>query len=309
MDSLTASSSTATPRAPIAFETMELSPGFVRRWLVPALSLAILAGALIQLRNLEFSKLLAMTPVSPLFWAVFLVSYFFQPVSELLIFRRLWDLPNKAILPLLRKRLSNEVLFGYSGEAYFYAWARKNAPMVTAPFGAVKDVAILSAAVANVVTLALVALCWPLLANLKLGFDGEVITGSAAIITLGSLLPMLFRKMLFSLGARDLLFISGVHLVRIIAGLVLTAALWAIILPTAPMSWWLLLVTLRMLVSRLPLVPNKDLVFAGLAAFMIGRDTDMTALVSLVAGLTLVAHLAVSAGLGALDLTAPEESR
>lgn len=308
MDSLVARSEAA--RAPLDFEQMKLSPGIIQRWLVPALSLAILGSALVQLRNLDFHRLMEMTPVSPLFWTVFLVGYFFQPVSEWVIFNRLWNLPGRAIVPLLRKRLSNEVLLGYSGEVYFYSWARRNADMATAPFGAVKDVAILSAAVANVVTLVLVAACWPLLNGLKLGFDGELITGSAAIITVGSLATMLFRRFLFSLGTGDLLFISGVHLVRILVTLGTTAILWAIILPTAPLTWWLLLVTLRMLVSRLPLIPNKDLVFAGLAAFLIGRETDTTALVSLIAGLTLAAHLAVGAGLGALDLAgASEEAR
>ena len=305
MNSLMARSERA--RTPLDFETMKLTPGIVQRWLVPMLSIAIMVSALLQLRNLDFHRLVAMTPVSPLFWAVFLLSYFFQPASEWIIFRRLWSLPGRAIIPLLRKRLTNEVLLGYSGEVYFYGWARRNAQMVAAPFGAVKDVAILSAAVANVATLVLVAACWPLLSALKLGFDGELITGSAAIITVGSLVPMLFRRFLFSLGTRDLMFIAGVHLVRILANLLLTAALWEIIMPSAPLHWWLLLVTLRMLVSRLPLIPNKDLVFAGLAAFLIGREADMTALVSLIAGLTLAAHLAVGAGLGALDLAGAEE--
>ncbi|WP_174273300.1 hypothetical protein [Sphingomonas bacterium] len=300
---------TVVQKTTLDFERMELSPGFVRRWLVPALSLAILAGALIQLRSLEYHRLLRMTPVSPLFWTVFLLGYFFAPASEWVIFRRLWDLPARGIVPLLRKRLSNEVLLGYSGEVYFYSWARRHAALVAAPFGAVKDVAILSAAVANVCTLVLVAACWPLLRGLHLGFDGALITGSAAIVTLGSLATMLFRRFLFSLPRRELAFIALVHLVRIVASLVLTAILWALILPSAPLTWWLLLATLRMLVSRLPLIPNKDLVFAGLAAFLVGHETDVTSLVSLIAGLTLAAHLAVAAGLGALDLAAPDEAQ
>lgn len=249
-----------------------------------------------------------MTPLSAAFWAVFLVSYFFQPVSELVIFRRLWGLPVRDIFPLLRKRLSNELLLGYSGEAYFYAWARQNAPMVTAPFGAVKDVAMLSAAVANVVTLILVAMCWPFLREVRLGVDGDLLVGSTAIITVGSLASMLFRRVLFSLSAPDLLFIALVHGVRILAYLALTATLWDMIMPAAPMSWWLLLVTLRMLVTRLPLIPNKDLVFAGCAALLIGRSADLTALVTLIAGLTLATHLVVGCGLAALDLAKSENS-
>ena len=56
------------------------------------------------------------------------------------------------LIALHKKRISNEVLLGYSGEAYFYAWARQRSQMVAAPFGAVKDVSILSAIAGNAIT-------------------------------------------------------------------------------------------------------------------------------------------------------------
>lgn len=64
---------------------------------------------------------------------------------------------------------------------------------------------------------------------------------------------------------------------------------------------------MRMLVSRLPLVPNKDVVFAGIAAFWVGSHSDVAALLYLITGFTLTAHLAVAAALGLFDLIATEE--
>jgi len=48
--------------------------------------------------------------------------------------------------------------------------------------------------------------------------------------------------------------------------------------------------------SRLPFLPNKDVVFAGLAVFMIGHDAEVGALMTMMASLFLVTHL----GLGLL---------
>ncbi len=238
-----------------------------------------------------------MTPVLPSFWIIFLVGYFFGPVSEWVIFRRLWALPTRGLFPLLRKRLSNELLLGYSGELYFYSWARRNASLVAAPFGAVKDVAMLSAAIGNFSTLILIGACWPSLRNLQLGVSGRLMITSAAIVMTVSLATLLFRRILFTLPPRDLVFISAVHFVRTLVGLVTTATLWVLVLPVIPISLWLILVTMRMLVSRLPLVPNKDIVFAGIAAFWVGSHSDVAALLYLITGFTLTAHLVVAAAL------------
>ena len=59
------------------------------------------------------------------------------------VYCRRWGIPLSGFVALLKKRIANDVVLGYSGEAYFYAWARQNAKMVAAPFGAVKDVSVL----------------------------------------------------------------------------------------------------------------------------------------------------------------------
>ena len=64
-----------------------------------------------------------------------------------------WDMPAQADLGAakdkLKKLIGNELLLGYVGEVYFYDWARRHVKMEGSPFGAVKDVAILSALAGN----------------------------------------------------------------------------------------------------------------------------------------------------------------
>ena len=95
---------------------------------------------------------------------------------------------------------------------------------------------------------------------------------------------------------------AGIHLLRIIATTVLAAMMWHMLLPGIPLSWWILLGTLRQLVSRLPFLPNKDVVFAGMAAFLIGRDSEIVSAMALMASLILAAHLLVGMALGVTGL-------
>ncbi|RZM06342.1 MAG: hypothetical protein EOP67_75100, partial [Sphingomonas sp.] len=145
----------ALPAPKLPLKTIEVRKGIVARGLTPLLSAAILIAALWQLRYLDVRGVIAMVPRSPLFWLLFAAGYLALPASEWVIYRRLWNLPPRGFLALLRKRISNEIIAGYSGELYFYAWARRHASLVGTPFGAIKDVSILSAVVANVCTLVL----------------------------------------------------------------------------------------------------------------------------------------------------------
>ena len=278
-----------------------------RRWIGPAISVAVLIASLWQLRALDIPGVLAIVPRSPIFWLLFTAAYLSLPASEWLIYHRLWRVPAAAMVPLLRKRISNEILLGYSGELYFYGWARRNAAITTAPFGAIKDVAILSAAIGNASTLALLIVAWPMLDGLHLGLAGHTLAISIGTVALSSLATLSFRRALFSLPKRELWFIATIHLARVLVTTLLTALLWATVMPAAPLGWWLALATLRMLVSRLPFVPNKDLVFAGLVTFLIGRSAETSDLFAMVAGLTLATHLLLGAALSLSELLGTEE--
>ena len=265
-------------------------------WVGTIITLAVLVAAMLQLAQLDLARVAAIVPSSPAFWLVFALSYFAGPLGDYAIFRRLWQIPVAGFFALLRKLIGNELITGYVGDLYFYTWARQRTSMTSAPFGAVKDVAILSAMAANAVTLVLMVLAYPLLDTLHLGIDSTAFFASVALMLVISSGVLFFRKKLFSLPAPDLWFVTFVQTARVIATLVLTGLCWHLALPAESVELWVLLSAMRMLLSRLPFLPNKDVVFAALAVFMIGQDAEVGALMAMMASLLLATHL----GLGLL---------
>ncbi|AXB76556.1 hypothetical protein TQ38_008625 [Novosphingobium sp. P6W] len=265
-------------------------------------SILIALGVVLELRGMNMAKVLAMVPRAAGFWMVFAASYFAGPASEWLIYRRLWQLPAEGFAALLRKLVCNELLLGYLGEAYFYTWARQRSAMTAAPFGAIKDVSILSAMVGNAVTLALLVALWPFLCSTAFGFENRAVMLSLSVVLATSIAAMALRRRIFSLNRDVLGFITSIHLLRIVVTTILSAVLWHMVLPAVPVSWWLLLATLRLLISRLPFIPNKDVVFAGVAVFTLGHETDIAALMTMMASAILLVHLLLGLALAASDL-------
>lgn len=282
--------------------SIELPTRNWQRWLFAALSILLLVGIGHQLGRLDGRQLLSAIPTSPGFWLAFAGYYLALPASEWLIYRRLWGLPAEGFRALLRKLVSNEILFGYSGEASFYAWARRHTHLTSAPFGAIKDVSITSALAGNIVTLLMVALAWSLLGHLPGGLEARHWGLSVAVVLLISIAVALFRRKLFSLPAAQLRLILGVHLARLAVTTVLSGVLWHCALPDVAITAWILLAALQLLVTRLPLVPNKDLVFASATLMIVGSGSDIGRLIAIVASLILVTHLVIGAGLVAADL-------
>ena len=115
------------PQGPARLSEEPANPLRGKRWAAMAsmaVSLALLVAVALQLRDLDFAKVRALLPASPNFWAAFAVYYLAGPVSEWVVYRRLWAMPVAGIGALLRKLVANELLLGYLGEAQFYAWAR-----------------------------------------------------------------------------------------------------------------------------------------------------------------------------------------
>ena len=125
------------------------------------LTVLMIAGLARELFGDGLAGLTRSVPQDPRFYLCFALLYMSPPTGDFLIFRRLWGIPIAGLAALIKKRIANEVVFGYSGEAYFYAWARARTTLVAAPFGAVKDVSILSAIAGNAITLLMIAVALP----------------------------------------------------------------------------------------------------------------------------------------------------
>jgi hypothetical protein len=299
----------SSPGGALALEPQDRRNGLTwGRVLTMALSILVLAAAVWQARSLQLADITALVPVSPVFWLIFALSYMAGPASDWLIFRKLWGVSARAMGALTRKLIYNELLLGYVGEVYFYTWARRKLPMEATPFGAVKDVAILSAVAGNIMTLALIALAYPYLALLPLAEYGNDIAWSLAFVVGISLVPFLWRRQIFSLTRGELWLVFGIHLARIIATTLLSAVLWALVLPDVAIGWWVVLSAIRLLVSRLPFVPNKDVVFAGIALLALGQDVEIAALMAMMAALILTTHLVLALVFGLHDLVKGDKS-
>jgi hypothetical protein len=294
--------------------TAALRPQDRPRWpggahlLSSILSLLVIAAVIYEIRGVHLHSIFSLIPTLPEFWAVFAISYLIQPISEWLIFKRLWNVGPAAFGALVRKLIYNELLLGYLGEVFFYAWARRRLTLEAAPFGAVKDVTILSAVAGNIITLLMLAIAWPLTSATELGLQTRPVVLSLTVVLITSLALLLWRRQIFSLPRTDLRFIFVMHIARIVVATALSALLWHLVLPQIPLVWWLLLATIRLLISRLPFVPNKDVVFAGLAVFMLGHDVEIASLLTLMAGLILLTHLMVGTTFAVSDLVRREAS-
>ncbi|CAN5246737.1 hypothetical protein BH10PSE15_BH10PSE15_08340 [soil metagenome] len=268
-----------------------------RRW--PAYLGAVLTVVMVlllarQLFSTGLAGLEQTLPDSPWFYVFFLLLYFSPVTGDYIIFRKLWGIPAEGFGALAKKRIANDML-NYSGEAYFYTWARQRTSLVAAPFGAVKDVSILSAIAGNAFTFGLTVVALSLYLGLLTPHQQSIAIWSTVIVFFMSVPFLVFSKRVFSLDRNTLWWIFGVHFVRLVAGSVLIALTWHFGMPSESVGMWLLLAALRMIVSRLPLVPNKDLFFA-LSTPLIGQSDEVRNLIALTAGLTLVVHVVLIAG-------------
>jgi hypothetical protein len=237
----------------------------VLRWGVPILLLAILGYSLTQL---GWSHIWDGRPHALSFYLVLVLPFFIQPVADLIIYRNLLGVGR--LLPfsvMLRKRYMNNVMVDYSGEAYFFFWARKNLNLKKGVLlHAVKDSNILSAGAGlAVVWLMLIALVESGVMKLPAFLPASLWT----VVSVGSL-PLVLCLALILGGRRvtalsrgDVATTFAIHLARSIAALSLEFALWWLsgALPSATVC--LEFVALRLLITRLPFVPSKELVFVG----------------------------------------------
>ena len=259
----------------------------------------------LQFGKMDTNQLHNALPQNLWFLPVLLALYFALPIADWIIFRRLWALPASGFLVLLAKRIGNEVLISYSGEVYFYLWARKRTELSSAPFGAIKDVNILSALAANLVALLLLISTYPFISQLHLGQYTHASVIFAAVMLMTSFLILLFSRRVFTLERAQLRWIFGVHILRLTAGVLLCALLWFIILPGPHFGFWLVLSMIRLLVGRLPFLPNKEALFAVVAVFLVGQDSAVSTLITLTASTMLALHILVAAILGAVALLSP----
>ena len=254
-------------------KALAAGPGFKRAlgWFEVALGIGAGAYLAFRLSRIGWAELAAAMPSSPLFYLLVAPRLLAIPISEIVIYQRLWALPLWGRWRVfLRKLAYNFGFLEYTGELYFAGWAPRALGLPARKvLSSLRDVNILSALVANVATALLFAVLLGAGQARRLLDSAPDIAPyfmiAGAFIFSLTLAGMLFRKRLIGLGARQAGFVAGVHLVRVLTVVLLQAAQWSVAIPSASFGVWLVFLTTNMMLTRVPLLPSRELVFAGLS--------------------------------------------
>lgn len=238
---------------------------YLLRWLFP---LVLLGYVGYRLSALGWRDMWAARPANPGFYVMLVAQFFLQPLGDFLVYRNLWGAGNAPPLTvILRKRFLNSAMLDYSGEVFFYFWAQARLKL---PRGmlihAIKDSAVLSAGAG-------LAMVW-VMALMLLATGGLHIPPSIAgniwpYVALGSLplwlcaILVLAHRKVTVLSRKQIAATFAIHFLRSLSVLTVEFGLWFLsgALPTAVAC--LQFVALRLVVTRLPMVPNKDLIYVG----------------------------------------------
>ena len=125
----------------------------------------------------------------------------------------------------------------------------------------------------------------------------------STVLLLAISLPfLLFSRRVFSLARHDLWAVFGIQCVRVVLSATFTAIAWHFALPAVSLAIWLFLAAGRLLVSRLPLVPNKELLFFTFANVLIGQHEALVGILAFFAALALATNGALILAFGASSL-------
>jgi len=234
------------------------------QWILLALVVSYLFW---RLTHIGWGAVLDNLPASPWFYILLGLKFLTLPVAEMIAYQIIWRRPMLAHFPaFVRKRVYNNGVAGYSGEAFLALWARRHLGLSDLDaVVSVKDGNILSAFSANVTTIALIA--W-LASTGTLARAVDAVPGGPALFAIAFIMAVcvaagviIFRRRIVSLPWAETRAIVGVHAVRQIAQIAIYAAIYAAALPATPIAVWISFVALQYVITRIPFLPNQELVY------------------------------------------------
>jgi len=255
-------------------------------------------------------------PTSPWFYFFFILRFLAVPISELALYEIVWSTPLvKYFSVFIRKRVYNFAIMGYSGEAFLTLWARRRLRLSDKKIiVGIKDNNLISALSSNTATVVLVGVL-AATGGLKAGLDAFPGAGwlfALAFLTAFTLavLVVIFRHKLLALPPGIMPRLLSVHAARQVLIIILHASMYASALPGAPLLAWLTFIALQLVLSRIPFLPNQDIVYltAALALSPIvgAPEAAVAGMLVAEAGLSQLFNALMFAGTAHLARHAPE---
>ncbi|MBH9536356.1 hypothetical protein [Novosphingopyxis sp. YJ-S2-01] len=261
----------------------------------------VIAYLFFQLKQIGWAEIWETRPTSPLFYLFVLLGYLMLPLADTAIYRHIWKSPiGETFVACLRKRIYNSAFVGYSGEVFLLVWSRQRVDRSDAQRAhEIKDTNILSALVSNYVTAGLL-----LFLLIRGGFRHPEMPWfdlwSLATLALAVLTPIafLFRNRFMVLSRHDSWTVLAIHAFRFAMVQVFVLAQWKVELTAIAFGGLISLLAVQMLVSRIPFVPNRDLLFVSigiaLSSSMALPQTKIASLLVTTAALQQILHLVVA---------------
>jgi hypothetical protein len=230
--------------------------------------IGIVVFLIYQLTDIGWREVLNSLPTHPVFYLLFLLIFFALPITEIFTYNLSWDLKFWEGIPIfLKKRVYNKSIIEYSGELKLFAWARQKLNASNKEvFRVIRDNNIMSSVASTVVAfgLLLAFVLGDQIALMEyLQESGNVITAIAAsaftVILLG--VAYRYRKYFFSMSKRVALSVCGLHILRLLILNTAQVLQWYVVLPQYPLRIWFTYLSLKIILSRIPFLPNKDLIF------------------------------------------------
>lgn len=251
-----------------------------------ALLALIIAFLVYRLTHIGWGDVVRSLPSSPWFFVFFLLRYLTLPVTEAAVYETIWKRPVVAHLPaFIRKRVYNYAVAGYSGEGFLALWARRRLGLSDRDaIVGIKDNSILGSFTANVATVGVV---------IALGVGGGLDEGFALLPGAQALFAVsfcaaaamaaavvIFRRRLIALPERKARKVVAIHAARQTMNLTLFAAMYAAAIPSESFGTWFWFIGLQLVISRIPFLPNQDLVYLTAAlsfASLVGAPKEAVA--------------------------------
>jgi len=247
-----------------------------KKWLFRSVQVFILALLFWQLSSVGWLEVIKSLPTNPLFYVLQILIYFALPVSELFIYRRSWDFKISKGFPIfVYKKIYNSDVITYSGEVYLYYWAKSQQTHSNKYIASViRDNNILSTLSSTVIAIVLIGVFLTvghITIHEIIGAEGRLWVPWILLVGAITLtIAWRYRKYWFSMSRKEATYILTVHTTRLLAVHALELLQWLVAIPQVAFGNWLSLMAAKIATSRIPLLPNKDLLFLSIVIGLSG---------------------------------------
>ena len=241
----------------------------IGKWLQRIFLIGMIAWLLSQLTKIGWLKVWHSLPTNPIFYILFLLIYMSLPITDMIIYRMKWVFNVKKYIHIfILKKVYNVDVMGYSGEFFFYFWARKNLNLKDGEImKTIKDNNIISSIASTLIAFILLStFLFTKQIRISDWFKHQntvLIYGGIIFLLIMVILAIRFRRVVISMPMKLAGIIFLIQCLRLLLGQTMQVTQWYLIMPKVPFYVWFTFVSIQIVMTRVPFLPNRDLIFLG----------------------------------------------